>query len=343
MSRASFDPAAWAGHAPEVEFMLDWAWDTGWELHTLPVAARRSTVSRMNGDTQPEVTVDAGIAFHEAVRGRFPDDGVISEEFGEPRARTWTIHVDGASHYQVGLPMWGIGLALVVDGEPVVGAVHFPETGTCYLASTERPGAYRNGRRIPVIHGRPRHLAGAQGELVRGPTIHDPLIVAAVETGDRLWLDTGLEAIPPLLRARGVIEGGLLGTIVPDRAPRVVAPLVPIARALGLNVTAIDGSQQRYDGQTNGAVISIDAPCHAALIARWAFEQELREVPIDELGLSPAACNRLLRARIYTLQDLTRLTANDIRAISDAARIGLLDEVQRKLASRGLGLRGSER
>lgn len=72
------------------------------------------------------------------VGAAFPDHGVLSEERDtvSPATRwTWVIDpVDGTSNYVNRLPYWCISVALLRDGDPVLGVVDVPVLGRRYLA-----------------------------------------------------------------------------------------------------------------------------------------------------------------------------------------------------------------
>jgi len=64
------------------------------------------------------------------IEERYPDQGILGEEFGlgRPGARLrWLVDpIDGTQSFIRGVPLYGVMLGLVEDGEPVVGVVHFP-------------------------------------------------------------------------------------------------------------------------------------------------------------------------------------------------------------------------
>lgn len=87
------------------------------------------------------------------VRERFPEDGVLGEEFGEERAearRRWIIDpIDGTKSFVRGVPLWG-SLVALCEGETVLaGAAFFPAVDELVVAA---PGAgcWWNGRRCSV-------------------------------------------------------------------------------------------------------------------------------------------------------------------------------------------------
>ena len=74
------------------------------------------------------------------LRAHFPSDGIIAEEDDlrvPPTAGTryWVIDpIDGTASFVAGLPVWGIGIALVEDGRAVEGYFHVPMTGDTWSA-----------------------------------------------------------------------------------------------------------------------------------------------------------------------------------------------------------------
>lgn len=70
---------------------------------------------------------------------------------GETSAGLWAVDpIDGTSNYAFGSPLWGVSVALVQGGEPVVGCIVLPDLGETYL-SWAGGGVYRNGHRLAAI------------------------------------------------------------------------------------------------------------------------------------------------------------------------------------------------
>lgn len=83
-----------------------------------------------------------------------PDDGIIAEE-GHRRppesGRTWVVDpLDGTYNFVHGLTGWCSAAALVVDDEPVVGAIYHPHEDALYVGG---PGlaSTRNGEPIDLL------------------------------------------------------------------------------------------------------------------------------------------------------------------------------------------------
>ena len=66
----------------------------------------------------------------------FPADGFLGEESGgETVERCWIVDpIDGTNNFLRGLPLWGVSIAYVITGEPVIGLIHLPCVGRLYSA-----------------------------------------------------------------------------------------------------------------------------------------------------------------------------------------------------------------
>jgi histidinol-phosphatase len=105
---------------------------------------RKGVTVDIKGDGTP-VTVADRTAEHTArawIEQRFPEDGILGEEFGETRAgakRRWILDpIDGTKTFIRGVPLWGT-LVAVAEGERILaGAAYFPPVGELLVAA---PGA----------------------------------------------------------------------------------------------------------------------------------------------------------------------------------------------------------
>ncbi|MHB1191491.1 MAG: inositol monophosphatase family protein [Longimicrobiales bacterium] len=84
------------------------------------------------GDGSPVTIADreAEALMRERIARRFPDHGVLGEEFGEtsPGARVrWILDpIDGTRSFMRGVPLYGVLVGVEVDGVASVGVAHFP-------------------------------------------------------------------------------------------------------------------------------------------------------------------------------------------------------------------------
>ncbi len=113
------------------------------------------------GAYDPVTAADRGAeaAIRRLVAERFPEHGVIGEEYGEDRADAefvWVIDpIDGTRAFIAGLPVWTTLIALRHEGEPVLGSIGQPYVGEVYIGHTagsrllsrsgERPLKVRQG------------------------------------------------------------------------------------------------------------------------------------------------------------------------------------------------------
>jgi myo-inositol-1(or 4)-monophosphatase len=105
------------------------------------------------------------------------------EEFGGPSLRegvTWVLDpIDGTANYTARIPLTGISLALLQDGEPVIGLIRLPLVNEAYQTVLGGP-VERNGEPIgPLEHGNLADVTVALGNVAPkgthgGPTPRYP-------------------------------------------------------------------------------------------------------------------------------------------------------------------------
>lgn len=93
------------------------------------------------GSFDPVTAADrnAEAAIRKAIAARFPDHGVIGEEYGEDRPDAefvWVLDpVDGTRAFISGLPLWTTLIALRHQGRPVLGSIGQPYIGELFIGS----------------------------------------------------------------------------------------------------------------------------------------------------------------------------------------------------------------
>ena len=84
------------------------------------------------GDGSPLTIADQESEKHlrAAITARFPDDGIVGEEFGEQPGKNnvrWVLDpIDGTKSFISGVPLYGTMVGIEIDGEATIGAVYFP-------------------------------------------------------------------------------------------------------------------------------------------------------------------------------------------------------------------------
>ena len=86
--------------------------------------------------TEADLTADRLIT--SAIHEHFPQDEIISEEsshrLDNTQAPVWIIDpLDGTTNFSLGLPIWGVSIARLIDGFPQIGVLYFPLINELYI------------------------------------------------------------------------------------------------------------------------------------------------------------------------------------------------------------------
>jgi len=116
------------------------------------VKSRRAKDDR--GDIVTEVDEQSEHYIISRIQKAFPNHNIISEEAGvlgeAEHEYTWLIDpLDGTRNYALGIPFFGVSIALAKDGIPEYGAVYDPLHDEFFYAAKGQ-GAALNGRKIQV-------------------------------------------------------------------------------------------------------------------------------------------------------------------------------------------------
>lgn len=199
----------------------------------------------LKADRSPVTAADTGA--EELMRGlintRFPGHGVLGEEGGTERPDAefvWVLDpIDGTRSFTAAVPLFGTLIALLHDGQPVLGCIHQPILGQLLVGDNEtslmngRPVRTRSVQRIeeatlltsdPVVIARPecRGYAALMGRAKLARTWGDCYGHLLVATG---WADViydplmnlwDIAALVPVIRgAGGVITDSKGGPAYP--------------------------------------------------------------------------------------------------------------------------------
>ncbi|MCX6018173.1 MAG: inositol monophosphatase [Chloroflexi bacterium] len=111
----------------------------------------RQATAKADGSLVTQFDLKADQRLCDALAAHFPGHTVLSEERrsiygGEEWA--WMIDpIDGTTNFTWGFPCWGVLVALLRFGQPMLGILDFPETAEQYWASLGG-GAFRNGEAL---------------------------------------------------------------------------------------------------------------------------------------------------------------------------------------------------
>lgn len=131
------DPGRDAPVVRRARTVLDDALDevAGWLLDR---SGELEVITKADGTPVSDADREVDDRLRARLQTAFPDHGVLSEERNTvaPSTRwTWVIDpIDGTSNYVTRVPYWCISVALLRDGEPVLGVVDAPVLGRRYTA-----------------------------------------------------------------------------------------------------------------------------------------------------------------------------------------------------------------
>ncbi|MCH6163387.1 inositol monophosphatase family protein [Streptomyces marispadix] len=178
---------------------------------------RQAHTVRSKGDGGDVVT-DLDLAAEKVVldrlRTHFPHERIVSEEAGlldAQGSRTWLVDpLDGSNNVAIGLTAYAVGIALCVDGSPVVGVVHEPVTGRTWRAALGQ-GTWCGSARLEGPCGRlPRSgpvLAWTQGHAVSRGDARALALRGTLELHSRRVLQLWAPLLGWTMLASGTIDG----------------------------------------------------------------------------------------------------------------------------------------
>jgi 3'(2'), 5'-bisphosphate nucleotidase len=229
--------------------------DLSFAIDAARLAGSRVMALRASGRWKDSMLADIGDQAADGLlqgllRGRYPDDGVLSEETADSRerlakTRAWIVDpLDGTKEFSELRHDFAIHVALTIGGRPALGAVALPATDQTMWAVC-LPGAERAG-----IEG--------GGTLVRGdsPAPAAPkIVVSRSHTPD--WIGRFCEALGVKEQLPMGSVGYKVSRLFAGEADVYVhkkglkewdtcAPEV-IARALGWTVCKLRGEEHRYN------------------------------------------------------------------------------------------------
>jgi histidinol-phosphatase len=135
-----------------LEFAVDVAQQAG--RHALS-HFRTGIATETKADDSPVTSADRGAEriARDLIEARFPEDGIVGEEFGTVREgarRRWILDpIDGTRSFIHGVPFFGALLALEEAGDVIVGVIDFPALQETVWAAVGE-GCWCNGARARV-------------------------------------------------------------------------------------------------------------------------------------------------------------------------------------------------
>ena len=116
--------------APYRTFLIELAQRSGDFIR--PYFASADLAVEIKADDSPVTAADRGAEklLRELIAKKFPAHGIIGEEFGNDRPDAewvWVLDpIDGTKSFMTAVPLFGTLIALMHNGQPVLGAIHQP-------------------------------------------------------------------------------------------------------------------------------------------------------------------------------------------------------------------------
>ena len=182
-------------------------------------------------------------AIRELIESRYPDHGILGEEYGAKPGRsgfTWILDpIDGTRSFVCGMPVWATLIGLSFEGRPVVGVMDQPFVGDRFYGNPGGAWLDHRGHTQPI-----RTRTGVRlAQATAGTTTPERFRLAGHETAF-----AGLYKSVKLMRYGGdayfysVMAAGHLDLALdPDLQSYDIAALIPIVEGAGGVVGSWDG------------------------------------------------------------------------------------------------------
>lgn len=186
---------------------------------------------------------------------KYPNHAVDGEEeqFGKSKYKWVCDPVDGTAMYARHIPVAVFSLALVIDGESILGVVYDPFTNNMYSA-IKGEGAYKNNKKMEV-----NAIMLDDMKSVSNFDMWPESEYNIFESIRKLGEKTYFIGIGSVIRACMCVANGEFNlAIFPGTKHKNcdIAAAKVIVEEAGGKVTNIFGKEQRYDQSIKGAIIS---------------------------------------------------------------------------------------
>ena len=189
------------------------------------------------------------------VKEKYPSHAVDGEEeqFGNSKYKWVCDPVDGTAMYARHIPVAVFSLALVIDGESIVGLVYDPFTDNLYTA-IKGQGAYKNNQKIEV-----NDIWLNDMKSVSNFDMWSNADYNIYDVIKEIGKETYFVSVGSVIRACMCVASGEFNfAIFPGTKHKNcdIAAAKVIVEEAGGKVTNLFGNDQRYDQSIKGAVVS---------------------------------------------------------------------------------------
>ncbi len=236
-----------------VGFIEGLAAETGKALRGMVQHPDLSFEYKSDGSIVTDADRYAESVLRDRIKARFPDHGIVGEEFGNESVDAeyvWVLDpIDGTLSFVSGVPLFGTQIALTRGGEPILGAINLPMTGELVVGTPS--GTVHNGRPVRVRQDVPLEKATL--------LTTDPSAIGRYWTGaafDELRKRTALYRTWGDCYGYVLVASGRADIMTdPIMNPWDIAALVPVIRGAGGVITTWEG-----DDPTGGTSTIAAAP-----------------------------------------------------------------------------------
>lgn len=147
-----------AAHEPQIEELAALVRAVG-RAELLPRYERVAAMRKDDGSLLTEADLAVQQRLQAELAARWPQYGFLGEEMtrteqeqllARPDHGFWCLDpLDGTTNFAAGIPLFSISLALLIQGEPVLGVVYDPSRDECFAAA-RGAGAWLNGAPLGV-------------------------------------------------------------------------------------------------------------------------------------------------------------------------------------------------
>jgi myo-inositol-1(or 4)-monophosphatase len=229
-----------------------------------PLYRQQSVTVETKADQSPVTVADRGAEqlMRSRIAQRFPTHGIIGEEFGTERGDAefvWVLDpIDGTKSFITGVPLWGTLIALLHQGQPVLGCIHQPVLEQLMLGDGQET----------TLNGRPVRCRATK-EIEHATLLtSDPLNPAVYQPRSNYG---ALQRRAKLVRTWGDCYGYFLVAsgwadicVDPIMNAWDIAALIPIVRGSGGTITDWHGGAAFPADST---IASATPELHAAVLA----------------------------------------------------------------------------
>jgi histidinol phosphatase-like enzyme (inositol monophosphatase family) len=207
----------------------------------LPLFGRREVGLELKSDDSPVTRADRGAeeVMRRMINQRFPDHGIVGEEYGTERGDAefvWVLDpIDGTKSFITAVPLFGTLIGLMHQGRPVLGCIHQPVLRQLMIGDGH----------TTTLNGSP--VRARTGVALKDATLlcSDPMHPGQFQDGPRF---TELCRRVRMVRTWGDCYGYLLVAagwadlmMDPEMNPWDLQPIVPIMQGAGVVVTDWQG------------------------------------------------------------------------------------------------------